>query len=51
MIRRILSVHTDNVNADDGDRHLSDPVLAIEAIEAAVYGDDGNPILKGFLDA
>jgi len=50
-IRRILSVQYANADDEFGDKHLSDPVLALEAIDAALIGDDDNPVLRMFLAA
>ena len=48
-IRRILSILTVNINDDDdGDKYLSHPMEAIEAIEAVVDDDTDSPIFKMF---
>jgi len=39
LVRKVLAVHQANVDDDDGDKFLSDPNLAIEAIEHAAYSE------------
>ena len=50
-IARIVAIHTDNMNdEEEGERHLADPVLAMEAIENVLY-DTSNGALRQYEDA
>lgn len=50
-IARIVSIQTDNANdEEEGDRHLADPVLAMEAIEN-VLCDISNGALRQYEEA
>jgi hypothetical protein len=41
LITQILGTFDQNLNADDGNRHLSDPSLCIQAIESVAYDQVG----------
>jgi hypothetical protein len=36
LVEHVLELHTEHVNDDDGDKYLSDPNLAIQALETIV---------------
>jgi hypothetical protein len=46
LIQRIMDRQAENQNDDDGDRHLADAYLAIEAIDAIINDVTGNPIVR-----
>ena len=49
-IARIVAIQLDNRNADDGDRHLADAYLAMEAVELVIK-DCTNGALRQYEDA
>jgi hypothetical protein len=49
-IARIVAIQTDNNNADDGDKYLSQAEYAMEAIEA-VLGGYANGLLSQYEEA
>lgn len=48
-IKTILVIHEVHVNDDDGDKFLSDPNLAIQAIDQVAYGYFYQAVKDGFL--
>ncbi len=50
-IETVSEVFIREANMDDGDKHLSQAVYAMEAIDAVLAGGTGNPVLRQFLDA
>jgi hypothetical protein len=49
-IRTILVVHITHADDEEGDKYLSDPNLAIEALyKVAINGDDSQAKRDGFL--
>ena len=48
-ITTIIGRQTDAQNAEDGDRHLADVYMAMEAIEAVISDWPDNPILRMYL--
>ena len=51
IIGFIVDRQTAEQNDEDGDKHLSDPNYAMEAIEAVLAGERGNPVLRQFTEA
>ena len=49
-IECIVDRYTREQNDDEGDKYLSQPEYAMEAIEAVLDGQPDNPILKQFLE-
>ena len=49
-IARIVAIQTDNQNDDEGDRHLADVYMAMEAIELVLNGETSGA-LRQYEDA
>lgn len=51
VIAYIVDRQTAEQNDEEGDKHLSNPNYAMEAIEAVLAGESGNPVLRQFTEA
>ena len=52
IIGYIIDTQSADQNDEDrGDKHLANPYLALEAIEAVLAGERDNGALRGFLEA
>ena len=51
MIEKIVAVHERELDADEGDKHLSSTGYAMEAISAVISDWPESPIVRQFLES